>query len=305
MYSRGRMRRRLGAAALAVSATGALVGCGTAAGPSKAAGDASAPLHHLLPGSVARAGRLVVATNATYPPIEYFAKDNRTIIGFDPDLGAALGRKLGIEFKFVNVTKFDAVIPGLVADRYDIAMTYMSDFKDRYDKVHFVNYYEDKTVLVTTAANPAGVDSFDDLCGRTVAVQTGSFAEINTAEAQSKACVARGDAVVGIVQLPAATDKQTQLQSGRADAAITALPNASHLVAQNPDKFTIVGKPITAEGAYVGIAVPAAEVQLRDALQAAMQALLDSGEYRKLVERYGLEAGAVKKALINRDGAGS
>ncbi|MGL4174928.1 MAG: ABC transporter substrate-binding protein, partial [Dermatophilaceae bacterium] len=286
---------------------GAVLGLGLTAGcvTSSSSPGASAPPSSsasatiALPADIVSAGKLVVATNATYPPIEYFDTDNKTIIGFDPDLGAALGRQLGIEVEFVNVTEFDAIIPGLGSGRYDIAMAFLSDLEERRDKVTFVDYFVDGATLVVKAGNPAGVRSFDDLCGRTVVVQKGSFGEVNTAEEANRKCAAAGGDPVEIVQLPAATDKQTQVRSGRADVAITNVSNASFLVKEAPDQFEIVGEPIQPEGSLIGIAVPASERQLAEALRAALQAVIDSGEYEQLLERYGLTRGAVEKAQIN------
>lgn len=295
-----RLRR---AAAVVMLGAIALTGCSSSPRTEQKAGsNPSAPYYSMLPERVQQAGKLVVATNATFPPIEYFADDNETIIGLDPDLGAALAQQLGVQFDFVNVTKFDAIIPGLVAHRYDIAMTYMSDLKDRYDRVHFVDYFEDQTVLVAKAGNPAGVNTLADLCGKSVVVQKGSFNEINTAEKPSRECVSRGEEPINIVQLPSASDKQTQLESGRADVAITGLPNASFLIMNQPGKFEIVSEPITTDGSHIGVTLPAGETKLRDAIQAAFQAIMDNGEYAKIVAKYGLEAGMVDRAVVNRDG---
>ncbi|GII92942.1 ABC transporter substrate-binding protein [Sinosporangium siamense] len=302
MWKWKRNRTRVAAPVMSIAMALAIAGCGTQDQAKPAKADAKAPYFHLLPEKIAKAGSVVVATNATYPPIEYMSEDNKTIIGFDPDLGAALGKQLGVEMKFVNVTEFDAIIPGLVAGRYDIAMAFISDLKERYDKVHFIDYFEDRAVLMVSAKNPAGIASFSDLCGRTVVVQKGAVTESRTAEAPNAECAAAGKAPVNIVQLPAATDKQTQLKSGRADAAITNVPNASYLVKNAPADFKIVGEPIEAPGSHIGIAVPAQDTKLRDAIKAALQSLIDSGEYKTLLERYDLEDGAVPAAVINGDG---
>jgi polar amino acid transport system substrate-binding protein len=284
---------------LAVAALG-LTACGTES-PEPASGDATAPFFDLLPEDVQSDGKILVATNATYPPIEYYDTDNETIIGLDPDLGAALGEQLGIEFEFVNVTEFDQILPGLAAGRYDIGMAFFSDLKDRYDKTHFVDYFQDAAVAVVAAGNPEGVGGLDDLCGHTVVVQQGSFAEVNTADDAQAACAAAGEDAVDIVELPAATDKQTQLLSGRADVAITSVTNASFLIAEAPDDFEIAGDPVSVPGSLVGVAVPAEDTVLRDAIQAAMQALIDSGEYLDILTKYDLQNGAVDEAVVNGD----
>ena len=61
--------------------------------------------------------------------------------------------------------------------------------------------------------------------------------------------------------------------------------------------FEIVGEQVEA-GPY-GIAVAKGNDELRDALQAAVQALIDNGEYKKIIEKWGVEDGAITEAKIN------
>jgi polar amino acid transport system substrate-binding protein len=259
------------------------------------------PIDESLPARIVDAGEIIAATNATYPPIEYFDDDDKTIIGFDPDLGAAIGKELGVPIRFINVTDLESIIPGLASGRYDIAMSFNSDIKERYDRVHFVDYFSDGALLVVKKGNPEGIHSFDDLCGKTVVVQKGSLSEVRPAEMQDEACKKESKPGLDIVQLPQATDKQLQVQSGRAAAAITNVSNANFQVQQAPDRFEVVGEPVTPPGALIGIGIPAKETQLRDAIQGALQRVIASGEYDRLIEKYGLQSGALKTAQINGD----
>jgi hypothetical protein len=59
-------------------------------------------LHDALPADVRASGVLRVATDASYAPASSFAPDGRTIVAFEPDLGAALGRVLGIKVRIVR-----------------------------------------------------------------------------------------------------------------------------------------------------------------------------------------------------------
>jgi len=73
------------------------------------------------------AGKTVkVASDVAYAPIEFFDKDHTTVIGVDPDIADAIGKVLGVTFKFTNVT-FNGIIPALQAGRYDIAMSAMTE----------------------------------------------------------------------------------------------------------------------------------------------------------------------------------
>ena len=68
-------------------------------------------LHDLLPAAVKERGTLQVGTDASYAPMSSFGPDGRTIVGMEPDLGAALGTVLGVRVRFVN-TDFTRADPG-------------------------------------------------------------------------------------------------------------------------------------------------------------------------------------------------
>ena len=55
-----------------------------------------------LPAKIKSAGKIVVGTDASYAPNEFFKEDNTTIQGMDVDLGKALGKILGVDVAFEN-----------------------------------------------------------------------------------------------------------------------------------------------------------------------------------------------------------
>ena len=112
------------AAVLAV-AIPAYAASGGSGGSGKATA-AAAPLANLLPPSIRKAGSLVIATDASYPPCEYFPKPGAAMVGFEPDLWNAMGALLGVKIKPVN-TAFDGLIPGVQSGRYPVAMECISD----------------------------------------------------------------------------------------------------------------------------------------------------------------------------------
>jgi ABC-type amino acid transport substrate-binding protein len=127
----------------------------------------------LLPAKF-RGGTITVASDASYAPIESFAKDNKTIIGLDPDLGAALGRVLGVKFKFIN-TSFPGIIAALKAKRFDIAMSSMTDNTDREKVVDFVDYFTAGSSIMVSAGDTKGITGFNKtLCGHSVAIEKGT-----------------------------------------------------------------------------------------------------------------------------------
>src|SRR5665647_883880 len=87
-------------------------------------------LHDLLPQSVKDRGVLRVGTDASYPPIEAYGPDRRTIIGMDPDLGVEIGRILGVRLQF-GATNFDELLADVARGDLDLAMSAMTDTPER------------------------------------------------------------------------------------------------------------------------------------------------------------------------------
>jgi polar amino acid transport system substrate-binding protein len=156
-----------------------LAGCGFGS-PAADAPDAPAAqrtpfdqaLHDRLPAAVRSAGRIRVATDASYPPASSFAEDGRTIVGFEPDLAAALGRVLGVELAFVRMD-FRDTLPALQAGEVDVVMAAMTDTVERQATVDFIDYFSAGTTIIVQRGNPHAILDLRDLCGRTVAAEDG------------------------------------------------------------------------------------------------------------------------------------
>ena len=136
-----------------------------------------AAIADMLPADIKSSGVVRVASGVSFPPMEYFDTDNKTVLGFDADLGKALGEVLGVEFKFSN-TNFDGIIGGLSAGRYDLSLTSMIDKKERQAEVDFVDYLNSGVTFMVAKGNPEGLTEQLDLCGRTVAVEKSATGDI-------------------------------------------------------------------------------------------------------------------------------
>lgn len=254
-------------------------------------GPTTAPLASLLPQAIRDKGTLVVGSDIAYPPVESFAADGTTAIGIDPDIAKALGDKLGVTFKFTNGT-FDGLITSLTSKRIDLIMSAMSDNKKRQASIDFVDYFIVGTSIIVTKGNPEGIQSLSDFCGKTIAIQQGTTQD-DVAEAQKKACGAKG---LKILKFPTDPEALLQVKQGRAVADMNDFPVAADTVKKTAD-YEVVGEQIEA-GPY-GIGVRKEDTQLRDALKAALQAIIDDGTYTSILEKYQVTAGAVKTATVN------
>ena len=295
---RSRTLRLLPALTLALGL--ALTGCGsddddpTVADPGASAG--GAPLAELLPQAVRDAGVLKVGSDVAYAPVEFFDADGKTIIGIDPDLGAAIGKQLGVKLEFSNAT-FDGLITSLKSKRIDLIMSAMSDTPERQKEIDFVDYFTAGTSILVKKGNPEKIASLDDFCGKTIALQRGTTQE-DVAKEQAAKCKTAGKELK-VLAFDRDTEALLQVKQGRAVADMNDFPVAAYnaKTSGGGNDFEVVGEQIAA-GPY-GIGVRKEDTQIRDALQKALQALIDNGEYKKILEKWNVTQGAVTTATVN------
>lgn len=284
---------------LAAAALGLLTaGCGGSPAADEAQPvNQSAPLHSELPAEQRQAGRIVVGSDIAYPPMEYYDTDGTTVIGFDKDLADAIGRRLGVRMEFRNAT-FDGLITALRSGRIDIVMSGMSDTKERQQSVDFVDYYIAGAVLLVQKGNPAGLKSLDDLCGRRIAVQRGTTQE-GYAQDQSEKCVGQGKQRIEILSFDRETEAMLQVRQGRAVAGLQDYPVAAHnaRTAGEGAVFDVVGNQI--EAGPLGIAVAKDNPELREAIRKALEDVVKSGEYQRLVNTWEMPDGAIPNVTVN------
>ncbi|MCW2501515.1 MAG: atrA protein [Frankiales bacterium] len=279
------------AVALVVSGCGSSTDSPTVNAPGSSA---AAPLASLLPQAIRDRGTLVVGSDVAYPPVEFFDTDGKTVIGLDPDLGKALGAQLGITLKFQNAT-FDGLITSLTkSKRIDLIMSAMSDNKKRQQEIDFVDYFLAGTSIIVKKGNPDNIKGLDDFCGKTIAIQRGTTQD-DVATAQLATCKKRGKDLK-ILKFDRDTEALLQVRQGRAVADMNDFPVAAYTASKSSD-YEVVGTQIAA-GPY-GIGVRKEDTQLRDALKQALQALIDNGEYAKILQKWNVTAGALKTATVN------
>jgi polar amino acid transport system substrate-binding protein len=286
--------------ALAAAAALVLSGCGGSSGwdnPTVAEpSDAGAPLAASLPQAVRDAGVLKVGSDVAYAPVEFFDTDNKTVIGIDPDIAKALEAQLGIKLTFQNGT-FDGLITSLRSKRIDLIFSAMSDTPERQKSIDFVDYFTAGTSILVKKGNPDKINSVDDFCGKTIALQRGTTQD-DVATAQQAKCKTAGKSLK-VLKFDRDTEALLQVKQGRAVADMNDFPVAAYnaKTSSGGNDFEVVGEQIEA-GPY-GIGVRKTDTQLRDALKQAMQAIIDNGEYAKILEKWNVKQGAVSAATVN------
>jgi polar amino acid transport system substrate-binding protein len=252
-------------------------------------------LYDRVPAAVRSAGRIRVATDASYPPASFFAEDGRTIVGFEPDLAAALGRVLGVELAFVRMD-FRDVLPALQAGEVDVVMAAMTDTPERQAVVDFIDYFSAGTTIIVQRGNPHAVLDLRDLCGHVVAAEEATT-QVDLLTRTQASC---GDRPI-VVRLYADNDAALlELRTGRAAAVLNDYPPAARLTNDPRTRADFqLASTVQYEPGFYGIAVPKDQVRLRDALRQALSRLVDSGEYDAVLEEWGVSSGALDRPGLN------
>ena len=292
--SRGRPDRRAALAAAVVAL--ALGGCGTTGGalaaPARPAVDPA--LHAALPADVRARGELRVVTEAAYAPASSFAPDGRTIVGFEPDLGVALGDVLGVRVTFSH-HPFDE-LPRLVGSgAADLIMSAMTDRSSRRAELDFVDYFSAGTSIVVQRGNPAGITQLDSLCGARVAVQRGTV-QVDLLTALQARCTSP----LQVLQTRDNDEALLELRTGRAQAVLNDYPPAVALTTapRTGSLFQLASTTQYEPGLY-GIGVDKQRPAVRDAVRGALEVLLGSGAYGRILDTWDVSGSAVRVATVN------
>lgn len=255
-----------------------------------------------LPADVASKGTLNIAVDPSYAPNEFIPPGESQPVGMTIDLGNAIGDLLGLEVVW-QPTTFDAIIPGLAAGKYDLGMSSFTDTKEREATVDFVTYFTAGTSFYVPAAGGPNVTGLNDsLCGLTAAVERGTT-QSHDLEDQSGKCVSAGKPKITVNTYPDQNGANLAISSGRAQVGAADSPVAAYIVEQSNGQFKLSGQPYAT--APYGIAIPRpagtapGQAPLTPAMHAAVQSLIDSGVYLKILTKWGVQQGAIQTSEIN------
>jgi polar amino acid transport system substrate-binding protein len=248
----------------------------------------------LLPAAVKAKGTLSVAMDLSYPPTTFMASDNKTPIGFNPDMSRLIAAKLGVKLQISNV-KFDTIITGLQANRYDFTASTMGATSDRLKVLDMVDYVNSGTGVSVPHGNPQKLGTHT-LCGHRVAVPSGSTAEIKwLPQLSEQDCTSKGKPAIKSVTLPSVNDALTQLVSKRVDAVMYDFVSLEWAAQQQPETFEVLKPLVATKLATVALKKESA---LTPAVKAALQSIIDDPKYAEALGRWGLKDLAIKTAAM-------
>jgi len=266
-------RSFLAAAAVSVAAL-AMTACGGSAS-SAASSVASSASSEAASASAAglttvEAGKLTMATNATFPPYE-MTTDAGTIEGIDVDTAKAIAEKLGLELQ-VDDMEFDAALLSVQQGKADIVMAGVTVTDERKAVMDFSDSYATgiQSIIVP---NDSDIASPDDLSGKKIGTQRGTTGYIYCSDDFGEDSVVAYDSGLTAVQA---------LNNGQVDAVVIDNAPAKEYVAANPG-LKVLDTSYAEEDYAIGMAKGS---PLEDAINNALKELKEDGTLQSIVDKY-------------------
>ena len=219
----------------------------------------------------AAGGKLVMATNAEFPPYEYH--DGDAIVGIDAEIAKAIADELGMELEIEDIA-FDSIIPEIVSGKADMGLAGMTVTEDRMQSVDFSDTYAkaSQKIIVTEDSEIA---SPDDLKGVIVGVQLGTTGDIYVSDLEADGTT--------VERYSKGFEAVQALSQGKIDAVVIDGEPAKTFVAET-EGLKILDEAFTVE--EYAIAVKKGNSDLLDKINTALESLKDNGTLDEIVANY-------------------
>ena len=221
-------------------------------------------------------GTLVMATNAAFPPYEYY--EGEEIVGIDAEIAAAIAEKLGMEFAIEDM-EFDAIIPAVTSGKVSFGMAGMTVTEERLQSVDFSTSYA-QGVQVVIVKEGSAITSVDDLfaegASNIVGVQTGTTGDLYSTWDLEDAGLAT------VERFNKGADAVLALTQGKVDCVVIDNEPAKEFVAAN-EGLVILDTEYAVEDYAICFAK---DSELTAQVNGALQELIADGTVQAIIDTY-------------------
>ena len=220
--------------------------------------------------STVEPGKLIMSTNAAFPPYE-MTTDSGEFEGIDIETAQAIADKLGLELQ-IDDMDFDAALLSVQQGKADIVMAGVTVTDERKAVMDFSDSYATgiQSIIVP---NDSDIASPDDLAGKTIGTQRGTTGYIYCSDDFGDENVVAYDDGLTAVQA---------LNNGQVDAVVIDNAPAQEFVAANPG-LKVLDTSYAEEDYAIGMAKGSA---LEDAVNKALEELKADGTLQAIVDKY-------------------
>ena len=270
-------------------------GGGSTATTAAAAPSVDEALAAKVPDAVKSDGKLVIGTDSSYPPNEFLDTDGKTVIGWDVDLFNAVAAKLGLKTEWQSAV-FDAIIPGIESGKYEMGVSSFFITDDRKKQADMVSYYNVGTQWLTKKGNPNGIQP-DAACGKKVAVQTNTAQDTDDLAKRQEKCKSEGKPAITIDRYQRQDQATASVVSGKDDATLADNPVMAYAVKQTNGQLELLGDAY--DTYFYGSVMKQGQAEFAQAVADAVKALIADGTYKTILDKWGVQAGAIDSPAVN------
>ena len=220
-------------------------------------------------GAEAAGGTLVMATNAEFPPYEYY--EDGDIVGIDVEIAKAIAAKLGMELQIEDMA-FDAIIPAVTSGKADFGAAGMTVTEERQRSVEFTDTYANSN-QVAIVKEDSDITGSDALAGKIIGVQLGTTGDARATEIKD-ATVERYNKGLEAVQ---------SLTQGKIDAVVTDQATAEAFV-KKTEGIKILEEKMSEE--EYAIEIKKGNMELVEKMNEAIKELKEEGKIDEIVAKY-------------------
>lgn len=213
---------------------------------------------------------LTMATNAEFPPYEYY--EGGKVVGIDAEIAQLIADDLGMTLEIVDID-FDSVIPGVQSGKYDMGMAGLTVDETRLKQVNFSTSYA-TGVQAIIVPEDSDIKSVDDLAGKKIGVQTSTTGDIYATDDFGEDAVTKYQNGAVAVQA---------LIAGKVDCVIIDNEPAKSYVAAN-EGLKVLDTEYTVEDYAICFAKDNTELQ--EKVNASLEKLIANGEVQKIIDKY-------------------
>ncbi len=218
---------------------------------------------------------LKMATNAYFPPYEYY--DGDKIVGIDADIAQAIADKLGMELVIEDM-EFNSIISAVQSGNVDFGMAGMTVTEDRLKNVDFSESYATGVQVVIVKAD-SDYQKPEDLTGKKVGVQLATTGDIYASASVDEG----GYGEENVEKFSKGADAIIALKQDKIDAVIIDNEPAKEFVKAN-EGLRILDTEYTTED--YAMAFAKGNTEMINKVNGALKELIADGTVQKIIDKY-------------------
>ncbi len=221
-------------------------------------------------------GKLIMSTNASFPPYE-FTDDKGNYVGIDVEIAGAIAEKLGLEL-VIDDMGFTAALEAAQSGKSDMVMAGVTVNEDRLAVMDFSTSYA-TGIQVVIVKEDSSIASIDDLNGKLIGTQLGTTGYLYCSDTPENGGYGE-DAVIGYDNGITAVQA---LMNGQVDCVVIDKAPAEAFVSANPG-LKILATEYAVEDYAIGFAK--GNTELKEAVDTALKELIAEGKIQEIVDKY-------------------